>query len=376
MACSKYTICDSTNDLTFDLYKYIILYRQTENVLMSSANIMVVMAILHSGARKNTEMQLVKGLRLEAIDNKALEEEIKRFVCRFEELNKRLTLQIVNSLFVNSSKSVSEDFILMSKAHFRADVQEMDFIAKAEESRQAINKWVEEKTHNKIQNIISVGTLNEFSSMVVVNAMYFKGDWKQMFKKTATAVADFHINGKESIKVNMMRETFTYVKYSARPDLGCQVIELPYMDDELGMLILLPKDKDGLAMIEENLTFKTLKDIMENMFYDEITVHLPKLKLQSSYMLSGILSALGMHDLFDSQRADLSGIAQDIYVTDVFHNTFIDVNEEGSEEETALGLRGMCNSTKFVADHPFMFMIWDHKLDVPLFFGRLVNPSL
>lgn len=376
MACSKYTICDSTNDLTFDLYKYIILYRQTENVLMSSANIMVVMAILHSGARKNTEMQLVKGLRLEAIDNKALEEEIKRFVCRFEELNKRLTLQIVNSLFVNSSKSVSEDFILMSKAHFRADVQEMDFIAKAEDSRQAINKWVEEKTHNKMQNIISVGTINEFSSMVVVNAMYFKGDWKQMFKKSATAVADFHINGKESIKVNMMRETFTYVKYSARPDLGCQVIELTYMDDELGMLILLPKDKDGLAMIEDNLTLKTLKDIMENMFYDEITVHLPKLKLQSSYMLSGILSALGMHDLFDSQRADLSGIAQDIYVTDVFHNAFIDVNEEGSEEETALGLRGMCNSTKFVADHPFMFMIWDHKLDVPLFFGRLVNPSL
>jgi serpin B len=155
------------------------------------------------------------------------------------------------------------------------------------------------------------------------------------------------------------------------------VIELPYVGGEVGMVILLPDTIDGLAELEKKITPRILKDVMGKMLYGEITVHIPKFKLEASYKLKDILSALGMSDIFD--KADLSGIGTNLYVTEVYHKAFIDVNEEGTEAAAATAVAmALCKrkEIKFEANHPFMFMIWDHKLDVPLFIGRLVNPSV
>lgn len=379
MACSKSAISVSTTDFTFDFYKHIVATGQSNNAFMSTTSIMVVMGMLHMGARNNTEIQIAKGLRLGKMNREALSKEMERFVGRLKESNQTVTLQTANRLFPNASKIILEDFIRLIVKHFRADVQTMDFATRTEESRQEINKWVEQETHDKIKNLLPAGSINALTAMVVVNAIYFKGNWELKFKEDATAEADFHISAEETVKVQMMKKKFKNVRYSARKDVGCQVIELPYVGGEVGMVILLPDTIDGLAELENKITPTILKDIMDKMYYDEITVHIPKFKLETSYQLKEILSALGMADMFDDKRADFSGIGKDLYVSDVFHKAFVDVNEEGTEAAAATGavmmLMCMRMETKFEANHPFMFMIWDHKLDVPLFIGRLVNPS-
>jgi serpin B len=340
---------------------------------------MVVMAMLHMGARKNTEVQIAKGLRLGTMDKKTLAKEMESFVGRLKESNQAVTLQTANKLFPHASKIISEDFIRLIVQHFRADVQTMDFTTRAEESRLMINTWVEQETRGKIKNLLPEGSINALTAMVVANAIYFKGNWKLKFNVEATSNAEFHISAQQTVTIPMMRQKFQKIRYSGRKDLGCQVIELPYVGDELGMVILLPDTIDGLVELEKKITPRILKDVMDKMVYNEITVHIPKFRLESSYKLKEILSALSMPDLFDERKADLSGIGQNLHVSNVFHKAFVDVNEEGTEAAAATGaviaLKSMLLETKFEANHPFMFMIWDHKLDVPLFIGRLVNPS-
>ncbi|XP_060063867.1 LOW QUALITY PROTEIN: leukocyte elastase inhibitor-like [Ylistrum balloti] len=247
-----------------------------------------------------------------------------------------------------------------------------------EAARREINDWVSTQTAEKIQDLLPQGSLNPLTAMVLVNAIYFKGDWKTKFKVTKDMT--FHsLKGQEKT-VKMMFQKAT--KFPLKHDDDKKVLELPYKGNSLSMVIILPDDRDGLSALEEKLTPSALKGLMTDMPPIKVEVFLPKFKLKSGFELSEVFQQMGMKDLFDKTKADLSGIdaSRMSYVSAIFHQAFVDVNEEGTEAAaaTATAVVMMKRSLprpplQFKADHSFMFVIEDNRSDTILFVGRFVD---
>ena len=256
----------------------------------------------------------------------------------------------------------------------------MDFAGHPAESRATINRWVEESTVGKIKDVIPEGSLSMNTALVLVNAIYFKGNWEKQFKKENTRKVPFFIKENEKTEVDMMCGERLEFPNGYSGELKCLIVELPYRDvsKELRMVVLLPRKKDGLSELEEKLNSTNLQSMLDSLRESEIEVFLPKFKMEKNIRLSETLSGLGMKDFFQRGVADLSGMdgTRELHVSRVFHKARIDVNEEGTEAAaaTAVFMYAMSANIKFYADHPFMFLIMEKKSRSVLFLGRYVKP--
>ncbi|RMC16063.1 hypothetical protein DUI87_08272 [Hirundo rustica rustica] len=229
------------------------------------------------------------------------------------------------------------------------------------------------------------GILNSLTRLVLVNAIYFKGNWEEQFNKQSTRESPFQINKNESRPVQMMfkEENFnmTYIG-----DFQTKILELPYVGNELSMIILLPDairdESTGLERLESELTYEKLIDWInpEMMDSTKVRVSLPRFKLEEDYDLKGLLSSMGMPDAFDSGKADFSGISSgnELVLSEVIHKSFVEVNEEGTEAAAATAAMMMMRCSmrvpEFTADHPFLFFIRHNKTSSILFCGRFCHP--
>ncbi|NXG10355.1 SPB10 protein, partial [Sakesphorus luctuosus] len=163
------------------------------------------------------------------------------------------------------------------------------------------------------------------------------------------------------------------------------VIELPYVENELSMFVLLPDDINdnttGLEMVERELTYEKLAEWTksDNMMQAEVDLYLPKMKLEENYDLKASLSSMGIRNAFDPVQADFTGMSakKNLSISKVIHKAFVEVNEEGTEAAAATGVLVMRSRTPtmtFKADHPFLFFIRHNKSQTILFFGRLCSP--
>uniref|UniRef100_H0XYJ2 Serpin domain-containing protein n=2 Tax=Otolemur garnettii TaxID=30611 RepID=H0XYJ2_OTOGA len=227
--------------------------------------------------------------------------------------------------------------------------------------------------------------VDSMTKLVLVNAIYFKGNWQNQFLKEATADAPFRLNKKDTKTVKMMYQEkkfpFGYIE-----DLKTHVLELPYQGKELSMLILLPDDiqddSTGLKKIEEQLTWENLHEWTkpEHLEVTQVNVGLPRFKLEDSYVLNTNLARLGVEDLFNGSKADLSGMsgARDIFISKIVHKSFVEVNEEGTEAAAATaGVVAFCMlipGETFIADRPFLFFIRHNPSASILFMGRYSSP--
>ena len=246
-----------------------------------------------------------------------------------------------------------------------------------------INKWVAEKTNNKITEIVSADAVDALTRLVLVNAVYFKGDWLKMFNVNSTRDEDFHVSQNESVNVKMMHLKSKF-NYGVNAKLHCQAIELPYAGENLSMFILLPDQAvTSLSEVEEKLTSDDLVNIMEKFQMSSVKVKLwlPRFKLDEKLSLSKMLAAMGMSDLFKPGVADLTGIdgSKELYVSHVVHRAVVEVNEEGTEAAAATAVvmqfrSAVIRNIIFRANHPFLFFIQDKATRSILFFGRLVKP--
>ena len=214
--------------------------------------------------------------------------------------------------------------------------------------------------------------------LVLTNAIYFKGDWVSQFKKDRTRNETFTLMGGKQVQTPLMHQTGGY-KYA---DLGdAQALEMPYVGKEVSMVVLLPKNVDGLANLEKGLNADRLGALVSRLQVAEVDVTLPKFKTTAEFELNKELSALGMKQAF-TRAADFSGLnggKQDLYIGFVVHKAFVDVNEEGTEAAAATGVIIQTDSARitpvFRADHPFVYLIRDTKTGGILFVGRLADPT-
>ncbi|KAG6920617.1 serpin family B member 6, partial [Chelydra serpentina] len=277
-------------------------------------------------------------------------------------------------------------FIDSCQKFYHAELEQLDFARAAEDSRKHINAWVEEKTEGKIQNLLAQHVVDKMTRLVLVNAIYFKGNWATPFKKHNTMERQFKINKNETKPVQMMFKKAKFnMSYIA--DFQTKILDLPYVDNETSMIILLPDEiqdnSTGLEQLERELTYEKVVEWInpEMMNYTKVEVFLPRFKLEEVYDLKPVLKSMGMADVFESYKVDFSGMSasNDLVLSEVVHKSFVEVNEEGTEAAAATGVvmkLGCCLEIlpQFTADHPFLFFIRHNKTGNILFYGRFCSP--
>jgi serpin B len=255
----------------------------------------------------------------------------------------------------------------------------VDFKTQADAAAEEINSWVSKKTRDRIKNILPPEALDTDTRLVLANAIYFKGSWARAFIKGCTIPEPFHLSFTSQVDVPMMSHE-DEVRY-VESDLF-QAVELPYKGDSLSMVVLLPRQLDGLEKFEGLLTPEFVAKCLGQMKKQEAEILLPRFKLESSFELSKKLAGMGMPDVF-SPSANLLGIdgTTNLFVRSVYHKAWGEVNEEGTEAAAAtvavVEEKAVLEPPKrpiFRADHPFVFLIRERQSGAILFLGRLSDP--
>lgn len=357
---------------------YNLLRKEEGNIIMSPFSISGVMAMVTAGAGGETLAQLTQGMSFPAVEKLGLGYKDAIPALR---TNENFTLDVANTVFTQEGFSILSGFRETLHQHFHATIQTTDFSESAKAAR-LINDWVEANTQKKIKDLINADMINALTRLVLVNAIYFKGDWASKFDSKHTTEQDFHLSDGESTKkVPMMRQTRKF-QWAELEGIEASMLELPYKGDRLVMQILLPKAVQGLGLLEERLRTTDLEQLFKEAQREEkVAVQLPKFKLEQTLPLNSHLQELGMREMFTQNKADFSGIdgTKMLYVSAVLQKAFIEVNEEGSEAAAATGVAIMMRSMPappmaFTADHPFLFFLRDKLTGMLLFQGRVEDP--
>lgn len=270
----------------------------------------------------------------------------------------------------------------------------LDFISDPERSRKLINEWVEIKTRERIKDLIPENYIKPLTRLILTNAVYFKGSWLFEFGSGKTRLEDFRVGPEEIIKVQMMRFENSTVELAYFKDQGFQILELPYgknkegTKQDLSMIILLPEEEESLKSLTEVITPQNIsrwQEIIKNILPSEVEVYFPKFKFENKYFIGRNLREMGMPVAF-SENADFSGMTgdRDLYIDEVIHQTFIEVDEEGTEAAAATAVIMKESSgidfepdpiPIFRADRPFIFFIQDNRTNLILFFGKNIDPT-
>ena len=352
------------------------------NVFFSPYSISTALAMTCDGARGETEKQMAQTLHFNLPPDKLH----PAFAAMERALNEvqqkgQVKLAVANSLWPQVGYEFLPDYLALCREYYSTSITPVDYKGHAEAARKTINDWVEAKTNRKIVELLKPGMVGGSTRLVLVNAIYFKGNWASQFEAKRTENGPFHVPLGKSISAPLMRQT-RYFFYAESP--GLQVLELPYAGNDLSMLVLLPSKVDGLGDLEAELTAKNLTAWTANLESHEVQVLLPKFKSTSEFRLAGTLASLGMSDSFSGQ-ADFSGMdgRKDLFISDVIHKAFVEVNEMGTEAAAATAvvmLAGAAPSDPrfipvFRADHPFLFLIRDNHNGSILFLGRVTDPT-
>uniref|UniRef100_A0A4W2DSB9 Serpin B7 n=1 Tax=Bos indicus x Bos taurus TaxID=30522 RepID=A0A4W2DSB9_BOBOX len=354
-------------DFCFNLFREMDSSQGGENVFFSSLSLFTALALVRLGARGDCASQ---------IDKPGLQSQLKRVLSDINTSHKDYDLSIANGLFAEKVSDIRKDYIECAKKLYNAKVERVDFTNDVEDTRYKINKWIENETHGKIRDVFHEGTISSSAVMVLVNAVYFKGKWESAFTKNQTQSCHFRSPKCPGKAVAMMHQERKF-NLSVIKDPSMQVLELRYHGG-ISMYIMLP-DND-LSQIENKLTFQNLMDWTNprKMKAQYVEVFLPQFKIEKNYEIKHYLEALGLTDIFDESRADLSGIAAGgrLYVSKLMHKSYIEVTEEGTEATAATGSniveKQLPEPSVFRADHPFLFII--KKGDSILFSGKVSCP--
>jgi len=366
-------VADGNNRFAFDLYAQ--LRQKDGNLFFSPYSAHTALAMTATGARGKTRDEMVAVLHLPDDDQKMLASgDLARF---YAHPRQDYELAVANALWGQKGFPWRPEWRDMQEARFGAAFHEADFKADPEVERRRINRWVEEKTRERIKELALPDQITSSITMVLVNAVYFKGKWATQFDPKRTHDAVFHLADDGRIKVPMMYGSLK-CGYARRDD-GTTMVQLPYRGGELAMVVILPKLPDGLPALEEQLNAATLDEWLGGLRdHADTDVSIPRFKLETRFELPDHLKTLGMREAFYGS-ADFSGMetSQNGPISEVSQKTFVEVNEEGTEAAAATMVTRQLSTSPppFVADHPFLFLIRDMKHGTILFMGRVMNPK-
>ncbi len=368
------------NGFAFSLYRE--LAGKEGNIFFSPASLEAALAMTAAGAREETAAQMDRVLGLGQRGQTAAGfKELLDTLNNPRESNGQpcYKLIVANALWGQKGYPFHKDFIEFLKNFYLAGLNEVDF-KENEPARGIINAWVAGKTNNKIKNLVPPGAITALTRLVLTNAVYFKSNWAETFFKGATTDTPFYPGGNKTATVPMMRQTHTF-GYIEAAEL--QAVALPYTGYDLSMVILLPKERDGLAGLENTITNDRVEEWIGELSPAKVDLSFPRFTFSSAFEMAGTLKKMGMVNAFDPEKADFFGISDEtgFAVSAVIHQAFIAVDEEGTEAAaaTAVAMAGAAFDPAapkiFKADHPFLFLIRHNATGCILFLGRVVQPD-
>lgn len=269
-------------DFTTNLYQ--VLAKKDENLIFSPISAHTVLSLAYQGAAGNTAKSLGSTLKLEDANVAAT-----GYTTIMESLNnvQNVTLHIANKIYAKDGYKLKSSFNDVAKSAFFSEVEQVNFVDKVNAAK-TINAWVEQKTKEKIKDLISADAFDNFTRLVLVNAIYFKGNWADKFKVSDTRKEPFYLNDNDKIDVDMMHIKKKF-RYSDDSNLDAKVLELPYENREVSMVIILPNQRNGLRDLEAKLASTDITSVVKNMQRIDVNVALPRFKIESTIQLNDAL---------------------------------------------------------------------------------------
>jgi serpin B len=369
-----YDISTANNAFAFDMYSLI--KNGDENIFFSPYSIFTTMSICYDGAEGSTKEQLSDACYY-PLNKSILEESSKDIVDTINSNSDYYSLETANALWVRNDYPLNKEFVNNSENYYGGKVKALDFGGQPEDSRLVINYWVENKTNDKIKDLLAKGSIDGNTKLIITNAVYFNGTWLQEFEETGTRKRTFYLSDGQEKKVDTMyvAGTFNYGE-----DENAKILELPYKGDDMSIYIVLPSEND-IDGFENEFTFGYYNDLKDTLNSDQVKISLPKFTFDTKTELKEPLKDMGIVDAFDTDKADFTGISAsgELFISGVVHQTHIGVNEKGTEAAavTMIDMDGSApyNKYEFKADHPFMFFIEDKRTGCMLFMGKVENPE-
>ena len=377
------SLTSGNNAFALDLYQR--LQDQSGNIFFSPYSISSALAMTYAGADGDTAAEMAETLHFLMDQEKlhpsfnALDQYLASLADQDipEDQGDPFQLSIANAIWGQENFHFEEDFLNTLAKNYGAGLRLLDYIMEPEESRQVINDWISDQTREKIQDLIPKGAINSDTRLVLSNAIYFKATWLEPFEEIFTDAGMFTGLDDEKIPVTMMHGSDLNFLYYQGDNF--QAFQMPYVGGEVSMLVILP-DEGYYRDFESALSVETLDQIVDGMVYRPIRLTFPKFEFESEISLAQILADMGMPLAF-SDAADFSGMTgnKDLFISDVFHKAYVNVDEEGTEAAAATAVIMSVTSApadplEITVDSPFLFVIREHQTNTILFMGRVVSP--
>jgi serpin B len=348
------------------------------NVFLSPASISAALAMVYAGAEGETAAEMAQALHYPA--GAGLHQGMGALLRRLPIEAEGRVLRIANALWVQQDFPLRPQYSQAVKLHYGAEPTPVDFVRAPDQAIATVNAWAEQKTAGRIKGLLVRDNINEMTRLILTNSVYFKGDWLSPFSAGQTRKRPFLLPGGGSVPANFMRQRGSF-RVLGGP--GFQALEAPYRGEELSMLLFVPDRPDGLSEFERALTGEKLRGWIDAVMAKQpgdTEFVMPKLQLTTKASLVPPLKALGMRRAFDRNAAEFGAIARPpgrLFVSDVIHQTFLMVDEKGTEAAavTAALMEIESMPHQFHADRPFFFLIRDNRSGAILFMGRISDPA-
>jgi serpin B len=373
-------LTQANNQFAVDIYGQLNKQRPGKNLFFSPSSISAALAMTAAGARGQTAAEMAQTLHLAGSLPQA-NAEYRKLLEQWNssDTNRGYQLRVANRLWGQKGFPFLDSYLALTRDDYGAELGLVDYAGQADAARQEINAWIQKQTAGRISDLLPQGSLNNATRLVLTNAIYFKGEWASQFKKDQTHNEDFVISPSHKVSTPLMHKKLSC---SYLQDSSIQVLELPYKGNSLSMMVLLPRDSEGLADLEQSLSANKIAALRAQLRPKLVEVYLPKFKIDATFQLTKTLQELGMQLPF-TKAADFSGMdgRRDLQISTVIHKAFVDVAEEGTEAAAATGVVLRVHSARvdkplvFRADHPFVFAICDKLNGSILFLGRVADPK-
>jgi serine protease inhibitor len=364
----------ANNRFGFELFNQLQLKDRGKNVFYSPLSVALALSMAYTGAAGETKEAMRRTLKTESLSLDELNQASAALINSLRSSDPKVELAIANSLWARREVKFRGDFLERNRQFFAAEVASLDFGAPS--ALTTINDWVSRNTKSKIPSIIN--QINPDDVMFLINAVYFKGQWENKFEKGATKNEPFYPLSGQQKEVPMMSQSGDYQYY--RGD-RFQAVRLFYGAKSASLDLFLPDNDSSIDDLLKGLSFEQCGEWTGSFHQAPGDIKIPRFKMDYESSLNDPLKAMGMGVAFVGGKADFSGMLDqsDLSISEVKHKAVVEVNEEGTEAAaaTSVGIRLTSAPLRFtfVADHPFLMMIRDHRTDTILFMGVVVDPK-
>lgn len=363
------------NAFGFNLLRQLAAKNKGANVLISPYSISTALGMIYNGSAGTTRQEMAQTLGVQGLTLPAFDASESALRTSLLHPGPGVQLTIANALWARQGVSFNQDFLHTTHASFGAETHTLDF--SAPNAVPTINAWVKANTKGKIPTLI--GRLDPSAVMVLLNAIYFKGQWQNPFDPKVTKPGDFHLNSSDSKTVPLMTQSGHFNYWHGT---NFAALALPYGQGRLSMIVLLPDAGVPVSNLLNNLDSAHWNEWLNQMSSREGTVKLPRFKMDFSATLNDPLQALGIKSAFTAS-ADFSGMRpqHDVFISQVVHKALMEVNEEGTVATAVTGITVGATAApvdppfEFTANRPFITTIVDNQTGSVLFTGVVADPQ-